>query len=189
MRRPRSCRRHDSRPPTRITGGRRSCSRSSRSTPSRAPRAAGSCAHRVPHPAVLHRPYPHTPPHARVHGRASRCAKCPVDPPTVRTGRRATTRGNPSRPLSHTPTPDHVRGRLVWALVLHVPQIGPRRHRPSTGTSVLTTTRRASGRRARGMTPPPVGRRSRGRRSRQILDRHRLEPLSRLSLREERPSE
>ena len=94
MRRPRSCRRHESRPPSRIAGGRRSCSRSSRSTPSRAARAAGPCGHRVHHLAVRDRPDPHTPPHARVHGRAERRAQCPVGPPTVRTGR---SRGRRSR--------------------------------------------------------------------------------------------
>ena len=44
----------------------------------------------------------------------------------------------PLRPLRHTPTPDHVRGSSVWAVVPRGPPIGPRRHRLPRGTAVLT---------------------------------------------------
>ena len=65
-------------------------------------------------------PESHPPPRARDPGRVRYRAESPVDPETVRTGRRATTGagGGPPGPLSITPTsqrPDDARGRSACA--------------------------------------------------------------------------
>ena len=123
----------------RSRGMRRSCRRASRATHSRArpamaPGGSSRASPRCPCSIRSSPTFAPAPPRPRPAARG-----VPHRLGSVRTGRRAPTRRGPSRPLSHTPPPDHVRGRSVWAVVPRPPRIGPRRHRPPTGTAVLPT--------------------------------------------------